>query len=571
MPPKGKASPKPVEFSISQIIAGRRRWVSGSSGSNIKVGVNGSCVVPGLESSVVQRPRKEVILLGKVLFGRGRIAFEVQEVDYHPSEIKKLIAKEKEIEQERFGGYGCDDFHQDRECPDWMQMSKAKGLAPKHSLQIKFDDIDRIDVAGGSITLHLSSTPACYIKPAGESSSIKNMEVGKDITGGAKTFIFFTDVPPPTPTRGGSGSTEVAFPKVQEMLMGQSSRLAALFQGLPPPAPVVAVTPRGKKRPGDRDEDLLLASSQKRSARGSAGSDAVALKFERVSAAEGTWLKKAVERFSLTTPLNEQISEVQWQKYYEEREALEESNRKSDDEKEEADEDPIDEAQEPSIAAVIGQIRKSIRDTLSSTCLTLDPNIVACGSVLTDWDSNDADEGEPRTVSSRARFYSPVASGRHIDLIYENHCRVRQSFTERDSFLWVRKGGVGFENHHDDAESRNVSRRTQFQQAGFEKLFELDYNDFRKKNQVKTTVATNAVLSGIGMHLFGAEGVLSNRKVFGLLVRCAGLGQFKENNGWPIAVMRRRFKCGKGEKDTDTEKISGEGDEDPSMGGCCVM
>lgn len=34
MPPKGrkrKASPKPVEFSISQIIAGRRRWVAGSS------------------------------------------------------------------------------------------------------------------------------------------------------------------------------------------------------------------------------------------------------------------------------------------------------------------------------------------------------------------------------------------------------------------------------------------------------------------------------------------------------------------------------------------------------------
>ena len=59
--------------------------------------------------------------------------------------------------------------------------------------------------------------------------------------------------------------------------------------------------------------------------------------------------------------------------------------------------------------------------------------------------------------------------------------------------------------------------------------------------------------------------------MFGLLVRCAGLGQFKENNSWPIAVMHRRFKCAKGEKDTDTDKILGEGGEDPSMGGCCAM
>ena len=66
----------------------------------------------------------------------------------------------------------------------------------------------------------------------------------------------------------------------------------------------------------------------------------------------------------------------------------------------------------------------------------------------------------------------------------------------------VRRGGTGFEHQHEDAESGNVSRRVLLQRDGFEKPFELDYNDFRKKNQVKTTVATNAVLSGIGMHFF---------------------------------------------------------------------
>ena len=51
----------------------------------------------------------------------------------------------------------------------------------------------------------------------------------------------------------------------------------------------------------------------------------------------------------------------------------------------------------------------------------------------------------------------------------------------------------------------------------------------------------------------------------------AGLGQYKENNGWPVAVMRRRFKCGKGETETDTERIAGDRDEEPAMGGCSVM
>ena len=59
----------------------------------------------------------------------------------------------------------------------------------------------------------------------------------------------------------------------------------------------------------------------------------------------------------------------------------------------------------------------------------------------------------------------------------------------------------------------------------------VDYNEYRKKNQVKTVVATNALLASLGSHLFGAEGVLSNRKVLGLLLRSAGLGQVKENNG----------------------------------------
>jgi len=88
----------------------------------------------------------------------------------------------------------------------------------------------------------------------------------------------------------------------------------------------------------------------------------------------------------------------------------------------------------------------------------------------------------------------------------------------------------------------------------------------RLDNDGKTRLATNLTLQGVGVHLFGAKGAMSNRKVFGLLLRAVGLGKFGERNGWPIAVARRRFKCGKEESDTDTEAIAGdqceEGDED---------
>ena len=101
--------------------------------------------------------------------------------------------------------------------------------------------------------------------------------------------------------------------------------------------------------------------------------------------------------------------------------------------------------------------------------------------------------------------------------------------------------------------------------------FDLDYNEYRRKNQVKTSLATNATLTSLGAHLFGAEGAVSNRKVFGLLVRAVGLGQFGESNGWPIAMARRRFKCGKGDTETDTESICGDTCEEADVGNCCIM
>ena len=58
---------------------------------------------------------------------------------------------------------------------------------------IKWDDINKIETSGDTITLTLGNKVQCYAKPAGERNTV-NMEVVKDITGGAKTISFFVVV-----------------------------------------------------------------------------------------------------------------------------------------------------------------------------------------------------------------------------------------------------------------------------------------------------------------------------------------------------------------------------------------
>lgn len=250
MPPKAAKAPKPVAFSVAHLQAGERSWTAGDSGPPVKLDLGGSenpllVLAAGL---LVERPRREVILLGKVLFGRQRFAFEVQELDYAPTCIQKLLDREKELDRERFGG---SDNEEERgiDCPAWLRVGKARELAAKHSLQVKFEDIQHIEAKGGCLTLSLAKAPQCYLKPAGE-GRIVNMEVCKDITNGAKTIVL-TTAPPPSggpPCRREPSEKVLGFPEVRELLLQHSPRLAALFRGLPPPLPVpVDATPRGKK------------------------------------------------------------------------------------------------------------------------------------------------------------------------------------------------------------------------------------------------------------------------------------------------------------------------------------
>ncbi|OLQ10528.1 hypothetical protein AK812_SmicGene5719 [Symbiodinium microadriaticum] len=484
-------------------------------------------------------PKKETMLVGKALFGRQRFAFEVQEVNRTPAAVRKLLDKAKAMEELSI-----------------FDVVRAGELAAKHSIQVKFQDIDRIDIVGNEVTLNLSKAPACYVKPEGE-MAIVNMEVAKDITGGAKSLKFTTG------TSGqesflrmkGKNAETVSFPEVRRLVSQCSPRMDALFRGLPPPRPVAAPS---RKR---KTSDAAVAEKKPRIA--------PAQLQEEIAAAEGTWLKRAVDRFQLKGIVGT-ASEAHWKTYFAERVLLEMKREASVT----ADEDSSDEAQDEDAVSwpeclgaqpeihgfdfesyrdgeekefaqeVLGGIQSSVEATIKSSALKLDASAFAAGVFLLSYHLN-MDDDDPRTVDAHARIYAPNASGNFLDLRYHNHHRVRMSFTERN---W--EG---------------------------EKIFDLDFNEYRRKNQVKTSLATNATLASLGAHLFGAEGVLSgwdtqcNRKVFGLLVRSVGLGQFGERNGWPIATARRRFKCGKGETETDTESIPGDKHEEANVGQACTV
>ena len=111
-----------------------------------------------------------VLLGGKALYGMQRFAFEVQQIDYSPAAVRKVLKKKKAMQDARFGdgsgfsvfgGYTGEESDDDQprsrgKSVDFIQAFQASELAAKHSIQVKFEDIDRIVTAGDRVTLVLS-------------------------------------------------------------------------------------------------------------------------------------------------------------------------------------------------------------------------------------------------------------------------------------------------------------------------------------------------------------------------------------------------------------------------------
>jgi hypothetical protein len=163
-------------------------------------------------------------------------------------------------------------------------------------------------------------------------------------------------------------------------------------------------------------------------------------------------------------------------------------------------------------AGILSKVRASIRATVASSSLQLDPVVVSNGVFLDEFHFNDADEGEPRTVDASARIFAPNGSGNYVQLSYHNHCRVRQSFTERSSSLTAVKGNAGDligSSKDEGDENERLQHRRPKHASGLIKIFELDYNEYRLKNPTKTSLASNAALKDLVAHLFGVEDAVS--------------------------------------------------------------
>ena len=140
--------------------------------------------------------------------------------------------------------------------------------------------------------------------------AIINMEFAKDCTGGALSIKFIAGGPGPEFTfrRSKDAAQMSSFADVRRMVSQCSTRMEAFFRGLPPPRPVAAP---GRKR---KVSEAAAAEKKPRLARGQL--------LEEISAAEGTWLTKAVVRFQLKGLVGS-VAESQWKDYFRERVLLE--------------------------------------------------------------------------------------------------------------------------------------------------------------------------------------------------------------------------------------------------------
>jgi len=172
-------------------------------------------------------PRYETTVIGKAMFGRGRIAFEVQQLDFSPEALQRVLKHERD-----FIGTS-------------LATHRARDVVPVSSMQVKFADVMSIEQMGDVVKMQLSKPMCCYRSTQG-----KNEQVTEDITGGAKTLQFRVLPPPKQDQHQPRQKPKVAFHIVQEALANCSPHLQALFRGESAPE-VPLVTPK-KKRPASQ-------------------------------------------------------------------------------------------------------------------------------------------------------------------------------------------------------------------------------------------------------------------------------------------------------------------------------
>lgn len=178
-----------------------------------------------------------------------------------------------------------------------------------------------------------------------------------------------------------------------------------------------------------------------------------------------------------------------------------------------------------------------------------------------------------RSADVMARLYSPIGNGSSVSLEFRYHFRARSSFTEKHSNLYMvlrsasdcmpsdparlpipGRGGASCGRDIHDAKKKGLH--------GLQKLYTSEFNE--KKEDDVTSFCAKPTLAAAALHLMGKKDTLSDRKMWSLLARAAGMCALGDKSGWIFGLARKKFKHQRGEKSDNEE------DEDDAPSGCVI-
>lgn len=189
-----------LEFGISEINAGECSWAVGKASSTT-----------------------ETVLAGRVLFSKRCFAFDCHEVDH----VARWAARSQPPGE------------------DAASICCAKDFAFKQSLEVRFEDIERVDSDGENFMLTFAGAATCFLRRSGFG---KVASVSGDVTGGARSICFRV-----APASEG----QVSFAEAAELALAHAPHLQELFQQPPAVAEPSPTTPTRAKRPGHEPDSCV--------------------------------------------------------------------------------------------------------------------------------------------------------------------------------------------------------------------------------------------------------------------------------------------------------------------------
>jgi len=182
-----------LEFGISELNAGDCNWTVSTASSST-----------------------ETVLAGRVLFSRQCFAFDLHYVDQIARKAAEQGQKNQSLDEDA--------------------SVIAKDFAFKRSLEVRFENIVRIDSDGELFTLTVTQPPTCFFRPPGLG---KVVSLTEDATGGALSICFHL---------APAGEGQVTFAEATELALMHAPRLEELFQNLTFGSEKSPVTPIRIKR-----------------------------------------------------------------------------------------------------------------------------------------------------------------------------------------------------------------------------------------------------------------------------------------------------------------------------------